>query len=157
MLELRFLCWLAFKSNYLLTYAVWLYAIVTPKDDKTRLQHKLLVCEDFWPHLHAHQTHFGSPAYPHFSMTQHLSHTFANLTGPSFRLMAKLLPNKKKLGIKYTWVNSVKKWPSFYKINCFKNVSCQKMSKHKKYAPKLVFFNEKNRKIWIIFYVKNWL
>ena len=86
MLELCFLCWLAFKSNYLLTYVVWLYAIVTPKDDKTRLQHKLLVCEDFWPHLHAHQTHFGSPAYPHFSMTQHLSHTFAHLTGQGLPL-----------------------------------------------------------------------
>ena len=47
------------------------------------------------------------------SMTQLLSHTFAHLTGSSFRLKAKLLPNKKILGLKYTWVNSVKKWPSF--------------------------------------------
>ena len=47
------------------------------------------------------------------SMTQLPSHTFAHLTGSSFRLNAKLLPNKKNLGLKYTWVNSVKKWPSF--------------------------------------------
>ena len=33
------------------------------------------------------------------SMTQLLSHTFAHLTGPSFRLKAKLLPNKKFLGL----------------------------------------------------------
>ena len=32
------------------------------------------------------------------SMTQLLSHTFAHLTGPSFRLKAKLLPNKISLG-----------------------------------------------------------
>ena len=48
-----------------------------------------------------------------YSMTQLSSHTFAHLTGSSFRLKAKLLPNKKILGLKYTWVNSVKKWPSF--------------------------------------------
>ena len=47
------------------------------------------------------------------SMTQLSSHTFAHLTGSSFRLKAKLLPNKKILGLKYNWVNSVKKWPSF--------------------------------------------
>ena len=40
-----------------------------------------------------------------FSMT--LAHL--TVTGSSFRLKAKLLPNKKKLGPKYTWVNSVKK------------------------------------------------
>ncbi len=33
------------------------------------------------------------------SMTQLLSHTFAHLTGPSFRLKAKLLPNKIFLGL----------------------------------------------------------
>ena len=32
---------------------------------------------------------------PTFSMTQLLSHTFAHHTGPSFRLKAKLLTNKK--------------------------------------------------------------
>ena len=47
------------------------------------------------------------------SMTQLLSHTFAHLTGSSFRLKAKLLPIKNILGDKYNWVNSVKKWPSF--------------------------------------------
>ena len=35
------------------------------------------------------------------SMTQLSSHTFAHLTGSSFRLKAKLLPNKKILGLKY--------------------------------------------------------
>ena len=35
------------------------------------------------------------------SMTQLLSHTFAHLTGSSFRLKAKLLPIKKILGVKY--------------------------------------------------------
>ena len=49
----------------------------------------------------------------YFSMTQLSSHTFAHLTGSSFRLKAKLLPNKNFLGLKYNWVNSVKKWPSF--------------------------------------------
>ena len=33
------------------------------------------------------------------SMTQLSSHTFAHLTGSSFRLKAKLLPNKIKLGL----------------------------------------------------------
>ena len=33
------------------------------------------------------------------SMTQLLLHTFAHLTGPSFRLKAKLLPNKIFLGL----------------------------------------------------------
>ena len=33
------------------------------------------------------------------SMTQLLSHTFAHPTGPSFRLKAKLLPNKIFLGL----------------------------------------------------------
>ena len=33
------------------------------------------------------------------SMTQLLSHTFAHLTGPSFRFKVKLLPNKKFLGL----------------------------------------------------------
>ena len=47
------------------------------------------------------------------SMTQLLSHTFAHLTGSSSRLKAKLLPIKNILGVKYNWVNSVKKWPSF--------------------------------------------
>ena len=47
------------------------------------------------------------------SMTQLLSHTFAHLTGSSFRLKAKLLPIKNILGVKYNWVNSVKKWLSF--------------------------------------------
>ena len=47
------------------------------------------------------------------SMTQLLSHTFAHLTGSSFRLKAKLLSIKNILGVKYNWVNSVKKWPSF--------------------------------------------
>ena len=47
------------------------------------------------------------------SMTQLLSHTFAHLTGSSFRLKGKLLPIKNILGVKYSWVNSVKKWPSF--------------------------------------------
>ena len=36
-----------------------------------------------------------------FSMTQLLSHTFAHLTGSSFRLKAKLLPIKNILGVKY--------------------------------------------------------
>ena len=36
------------------------------------------------------------------SMTQLSLHTFAHLTGSSFRLKAKLLPNKKILGLKYT-------------------------------------------------------
>ena len=35
-----------------------------------------------------------------YSMTQLLSHTFAHLTGPFFRLKAKLLPSKKNLGLK---------------------------------------------------------
>ena len=35
------------------------------------------------------------------SMTQLLSHTFAHLTGSSFRLKAKLLPIKNILGVKY--------------------------------------------------------
>ena len=35
------------------------------------------------------------------SMTQLLSHTFAHLTGSSFRLKAKLLPIKNTLGVKY--------------------------------------------------------
>ena len=35
------------------------------------------------------------------SMTQLLSHTFAHLTGSSFRLKAKPLPNKKFLGLRY--------------------------------------------------------
>ena len=35
------------------------------------------------------------------SMTQLLSHTFARLTGSSFRLKAKLLPIKNILGVKY--------------------------------------------------------
>ena len=35
----------------------------------------------------------------HNSMTQLLSHTFTHLTGPSFRLKAKLLPNKNLLGL----------------------------------------------------------
>ena len=34
-----------------------------------------------------------------FSMTQLLFHTFAHLTGPSFRVKAKLLPNKSFLGL----------------------------------------------------------
>ena len=33
--------------------------------------------------------------YTYFSMTQLFSHTFAHLTGPSFRLKAKLLPHLK--------------------------------------------------------------
>ena len=93
------------------------------------------------------------------SMTQLLlSHSFAHLTGPSFRLKAKLLPNKKKLGLKYTWVNSVKKWPSFQKIKCLKIWSCQKMSISKSvllnwYFSMEIFF----RKIQVIFDVENWL
>ena len=35
----------------------------------------------------------------YFSMTQLLLHTFAHLTGPSFRVKAKLVPNKKILGL----------------------------------------------------------
>ena len=44
---------------------------------------------------------------PTFSMTQLLSHTFAHLIGPSFRLKAKLLPNKKYLGLTYTCIKVV--------------------------------------------------
>ena len=47
--------------------------------------------------------------YLAISMTQLLSHTFAHLTGSSFRLKAKLLHNKIFLGLKHTRVNSVKK------------------------------------------------
>ena len=39
--------------------------------------------------------------YTYISMTQLLSHTFAHLTGSSFRLKAKLLPIKNILGVKY--------------------------------------------------------
>ena len=41
------------------------------------------------------------PFLKFFSMTQLLSHTFAHLTGSSFRLKAKLLPIKNILGVKY--------------------------------------------------------
>ena len=37
-----------------------------------------------------------------YSMTQLLLHTFAHLIGSSFRLKAKLLPNKNIFGLKYT-------------------------------------------------------
>ena len=37
----------------------------------------------------------------YISMTQLLSHTYAHLTGSSFRVKAKLLPNKNILGVKY--------------------------------------------------------
>ena len=43
------------------------------------------------------------------SMTQLLWHTFAHLTGSSFRLKAKLLPIKNIFGVKYNRVNSVRK------------------------------------------------
>ena len=41
------------------------------------------------------------------SMTQLLSHTFAHLTGPSFILKAKLLPNKIVLGLTSTCIKVV--------------------------------------------------
>ena len=43
----------------------------------------------------------------YISMTQLLLHTFAHLTGLFFRLRPNYCP------IKNTWVNPVKKWPSF--------------------------------------------
>ena len=105
--------------------------------------------------------HIGGGAYPFYtcdSMTQLLSHTFAHLTGSSFRLKAKLLPIKNILGVKYNWVNSVKKWPSYYKIKCFKNCSCQKMSITEKLLLNWYFsMKKKIRKIRTIFDVENWL
>ena len=96
--------------------------------------------------------------YLYLSMTQLLSHTFAHLTGSSFRLKTKLLPIKNILGVKYNWVNSVKKWPSFYKIKCFKNYSCQKMSITEKLLLNWYFsMKKKFRKIRTIFDVENWL
>ena len=59
-----------------------------------------------------------------YSMTQLSSHTFAHVTVSSFKLKAKLLPNKNVLHLsKFN-----QEWPSFSKIKCFKDLRCRKMS-----------------------------
>ena len=52
-------------------------------------------------HFHGEKKVFSEHAIAseYVSMTQLLSHTFTHLTEPSFRLKAKLLPNKKFLGL----------------------------------------------------------
>ena len=72
----------------------------------------LLSLDQIWSILHHYLVEFVMYSKG-LSMNQLLSHTFAHLTGPSFRLKAKLLPIKNILGVEYNWVNSVKKWPSF--------------------------------------------
>ena len=103
----QFICWLAYLvlTNGSKMSWNWIFFFMMPTLINFKVEKILKGSLAF-----GENSNYGQES---FSMTQLLSHTFAHLTGSSFRLKAKLLPIKNILGVKYNWVNSVKKWPSF--------------------------------------------
>ena len=65
------------------------------------MQPEIYILSKFSIILPLRAIYFRSYQYETPCMTQLLSHTFAHLTGSSFRLKAKLLPIKNILGVKY--------------------------------------------------------